>query len=264
MSYRFEKATAEDVAALRQDCLRQLTAPLDGMWESFVSMADDYVICRKGKIIGHCSVDAAQKILQFHTPEVPDPHASFHQALTTLDITGAVAATCDPHFLSLCLDHQQSVSVNALMYHLTETTVIEPVTFPPNMDFRAVGFSELETALAFGTETLRADRNWLTSYFTERIEGGELFGLWQNKQLIATGECRPSKTQKAYTDLGMMVAENQRGKGLATRILRRLLHLSRKRGLIPICSTESGNIAAQKAIIRSGFTSYHRILDITF
>ena len=84
------------------------------------------------------------------------------------------------------------------------------------------------------------------------------------KIALATGECRPSDSQKPYADLGMVVSKNHRGQGLATNILRQLIRRCRENGLSPICSTERDNYAAQKAIENSGFVSHHRLLEIAF
>lgn len=70
--------------------------------------------------------------------------------------------------------------------------------------------------------------------------------------------------QTEYADLGMIVAQSQRGKGIATQVLNRLVNSANERGLTPICSTESSNLGAQKAIKRAGLTSQNRIIQIEF
>ncbi|MBL4838492.1 MAG: GNAT family N-acetyltransferase [Kordiimonadaceae bacterium] len=85
-----------------------------------------------------------------------------------------------------------------------------------------------------------------------------------SRQLNCRWERRISDTQKPYADVGMVVAKDWRRKGLATAILQQLALLCRGEGLRAICSTESGNIGAQKAIENAGFISTQRILDISF
>lgn len=70
--------------------------------------------------------------------------------------------------------------------------------------------------------------------------------------------------QTEYADLGMIVAQSQRGKGIATQVLSWLIHSANGRGLSPICSTESGNLGAQKAIKRAGLMAQNRIVQIEF
>ena len=101
-------------------------------------------------------------------------------------------------------------------------------------------------------------------YYGDLIKRKELFGLWDGKTLIATGERRVSETQKPYADVGMIVSTTHRGQGLATMILQKLLNLCGEKGLSAICSTEKDNVGAQKAIAKAGFIDHHRIVEFKF
>ena len=150
------------------------------------------------------------------------------------------------------------------MYHLKKDAVIENSRLPAQSNFRLIETVELNKAVEFGVNAIGADAGWLEGYYMELIARGELYGLWQDSDLIAAGELRLSASQKNIADVGVVVSQNHRVQGLATNVLRQLIHSARKLGLNAICSTESDNIAAQKAITKSGFTSYHQILDISF
>ncbi len=91
-----------------------------------------------------------------------------------------------------------------------------------------------------------------------------IFVLREHGKLIATSECRISKTQKPYADLGMIVAEEHRCKGVGNYILARAKAFCYERGAVPICSCEAGNIGSKKAIIKAGFVSRHRIVLTKF
>ncbi len=263
-NHRFIRTAPNELTGLKQRYLRQLAAPLDGMWECFVTLADHYSIICGDEVVGYCVINSEQRLLQFYVAGARDAGRIFSRVLTELKVTGAFLSTGDGQYLSNCLDHQKSVAVNALLYHVEKDYEIKKAVFPAQSHFRPVKINELEATLDFGVQTLGADPDWLKAYFSERIAGGELFGLWQGNQLMATGECRPSRTQKPCADLGMVVAENHRGKGLATNILRYLLQYCRENGLTAICSTGHDNLAARKTIEKSGFICHHRILEILF
>jgi len=55
-------------------------------------------------------------------------------------------------------------------------------------------------------------------------------------KLIATSECRISKTQKPYADLRMIVAEEHLCKGVGNYILARAKAFCYERAAVPICS----------------------------
>ncbi len=262
--YRLIKTDSAELTDLKQMYLSQSAAPLDGMWESFVTQADHYSIQSRDKIIGYSVINSEQKLLQFFVIGAHHKGRIFSQVLAEKNVTGAFVNTAESQFLSLCMDHHKSVVINALMYHVEKDTLIKEAVFPPETDFRIIDEDELPTAFEFGIRTLGVDPDWLKGYFTNLIKREELFGLWQDDCLIATGECRVSDSQKPFADVGMIVSKSHRKQGLATNILRALIHLCHQDGLRPICSTEAGNIAAQKAIAKAGFISHHRILEIIF
>jgi GNAT superfamily N-acetyltransferase len=86
--------------------------------------------------------------------------------------------------------------------------------------------------------------------------------LWRNGRLLATGECCDfDYYQKDYTDVGLIVDESMREKGLGAKLFKYLIGIAESRGLKLICSTEKITIGAQKAINRAGFISANRILQ---
>ncbi|WP_272873082.1 GNAT family N-acetyltransferase, partial [Vibrio anguillarum] len=83
----------------------------------------------------------------------------------------------------------------------------------------------MEQFVEFAATTIGAPEQWLTGYFGNLIDRKELFGYWSENELIATGECRLSdEYQTEYADLGMIVAQSQRGKGIATQLLKWLVN----------------------------------------
>lgn len=262
--YQIQKTSPDKLLFLKNEYLEDLIAPLDGMWVSFISMADHYAIVRGIDIIGYVVVNSDQVMLRNYVRRGHDQEDLFAQVIKELAIKGAVVATQEFNFLSLCLDNQKSVSINGLLYHCDPDTKIEIADFPEDTEFKVIKPQELKTAIDFAVTAIGAPQGWLQGYYSERIEGKELFGLWREDVLMAVGECRPSAEQPSYADLGMVVAADYRGQGLATAILREMLHDCRNKGLNPICSTEGTNVAARKAISNAGFESKRRLLDVSF
>lgn len=262
--YTFEATSSDKLSELKATYRASVDAPLDGMWEAFTGMADHYAIRESGALVGYCAVNSEHKMLQFFAPKTDDAVIAFKQAVDTLKITGAVASTAETTFLNHCKDNHTNISDHAIMYHMTDGTLASGASFPEGVIFRQLKEIDMQTAVDFGVTTLGADAGWLKSYFGGLIERSELFGLFDGASLIATGECRPSHTQFGSADVGMIVGTDHRGKGIATNMLRQLIQESLAQGLKPICSTEQGNIPAQKAITKAGFSAYHRILDIAF
>ncbi|MDG1857672.1 MAG: hypothetical protein P8I94_01130, partial [Emcibacteraceae bacterium] len=117
-NYKFEKTTNDAVSELREEYLMSLTDPIDGMWTTFVMMSDQYMIITGDKKVGYCSINEEHKVLQFYA--INDQDYIYAKMLEELDVKGAVVGTNEQHHLSLSMDNQKSVSVNALLYQCEE------------------------------------------------------------------------------------------------------------------------------------------------
>ena len=264
MELDFSKSTYQQMAGQREAYLLSTTAPLDGMWENaFFPMADHWEIAHTKQPIGFCSVNSEGKMLGFDVCRSAPQRSVFSQCIERLGVSGAFASTAEPTYLSLCADHQRTMSVNAIMYAENDHEQLTPAA-PVGMNVRKAGPDDLANAISFGVSAIQANQDWLSGYFEERIRKNELFGLWNNTKLIATGECRISPNQKKIADVGMIVGATHRKKGLATFMLQHLRSIGAQQGLKLICSTENSNTGAQKAIERAGFMPQNRILNFTF
>ncbi len=254
---------------LKDQYLQQTNAPLDGMWlYGFVPIGEHYGFHDGEELVGFCCVNAQGYLLQFFVSG-PYQHRSSEVFASLLggeggpcgEIHGAFVSTAEPRFLSLCLDHFPTFEVNALMYERVHVPDGEGrgVAIP---SMAAIEESQRAEAVAFAVETLGAPEDWLLGYYTNLIGRGELFGVWDEGRLIAIGENRSREGYRSdCVDLGVIVDPSQRGKGIATEILRRLATMNDQRGSMSICSTERANVAARTAIERAGFFAPHRILQ---
>lgn len=260
-----EVQSIDQLGALKQQYMDRTTAPLDGMWLcGFVPMAKHFAFNENGTIVGFCCINDEGYILQFHlSPRTQQNESELFDAilhsenLPTPKVKGAFASTAEPAYLSLCLDTFSTHTVNALMYQLVQssvpgsergTTVVEQQRLPELVEFAAANVG--------------APEEWLNGYYTDLISRQELFILEKDGRIVAAGESRGyDEYQTDYADLGVIVAESMRRKGLATSVLKELVTITRAKGLIPICSTEKTNVGAQKAIERAGFRADNRIVQ---
>jgi len=259
----------EQLSDLKQQYMELTTAPLDGMWLcGFVPMANHFGFYKGETLVGFCCINEEGYLLQFYLcSEVQTEAPLILQSLLTQkdsptgNVNGAFASTAEPQYLSLCFDTFSTFSVSTLMYQLSKGL--------PQFDgeksifhMPVIKIEQLAEAVDFAKTTLGAPEEWLSGYFTNLINRQELRGHWENDQLIATGECRGfDEYQQKYADLGVIVDESQRGKGLGTQVLLHQISVAEARGLRPICSTEKANIGAQKAISRAGLFASNRIVQ---
>ena len=248
----------------RRAYLKTTVVPLDGMWETaFFPAAKHWVIQSDDEMIGYCAIDEANALVGFQVFSPDRAEAAFEYCLEALGLSEAFVSTAEPNYLSLCMDHQTKVTVNALMFEDAGREATQ-AAFPNGSEFRKVTQAEFNIAIDFGLHSIGDRRDWLEGYYAERIQKEELFGLWNGRELRAAGELRISPIQDGIADVGMVVSPEFRKLGIATLILKQLRYEGQQRGLRLICSTEERNIGARKAIHRAGFVSTQRILKIIF
>ncbi|OED63219.1 GNAT family N-acetyltransferase [Vibrio splendidus ZS-139] len=267
-------STLSDLSELKTAYFTESTAPLDGMWHfGFVPISDHYGFYEDDTLVGYCVLNGEGYLLQFYLAPTTSTHI---EDLFTLivennssvigKVKGAFVSTAEPQYLSLCVDNTESFKVNAMMYRQN---------FLANSDCDSGRIEEIEMSLAteqqldqlveFASTTIGAPKEWLTGYYSNLIARQELWGYWESDDILATGECRKfDEHQTQFADLGMIIAQEERGKGLATRVIHFLKQHANSQGLEAMCSTESSNIGAQKAITRAGLSSKHRILQFDF
>ncbi|MBK1789556.1 GNAT family N-acetyltransferase [Persicirhabdus sediminis] len=255
----------DSLAPFKNQYLQETTAPLDGMWlDSFVADASFFGIHDQDQLVGYYCVNEDGYILQFYLQ--PDKHNQAHAIFATIlnnedrslkRVVGAYASTAEPNYLSTCLDHFTKFQPHTLMYQLGEHApeIKSPLTMVP------LRSKDLAAAVDFAHQSIGANKIWLESYFDRLISRQELYGYWQNNELIATGECRAfDDHQSGYADLGLIIAENHRGEGLGTQVMCFLAATAKDKGLKPICSTEKAHFGAQRAISKAGFVAHNRII----
>lgn len=258
-------ATPSAVSALCQAYLESLRAPLDGMWETFIGLADHWEIVRADERVGHFCVNEEQRLLQFHLT-APYEHLArdlFAQAVEQSRARGALVSSFEP-WLPLCLDRNREVRVHSLLYHDHRPPEISPDGVD-ELTFEVVRESEREAVEGFVRRCSPNDPgDWLGGYLETLVARGGLLLLRNGGTFLGTGELRVSDSQPPYADLGVIVAPEHRGQGLAPHILRLLKERCSRAGLVPICSTTTDNTSAQRAIAKAGFVDRHRLLEILF
>ena len=264
-----ECAELSSILDLKNQYLRSLAAPLDGMWEvGFINTALHWVIKEDSEVVGYFAVNDEGSLLQFYL--LPGftkyDRQIFENVIGHNSITSAIVHTIDPAFLSLCLDFHAEVSVHSYLYERQSNEVARHPLAKGTV-FRLVELSELNRTVSFQQTCLGGGEElieWLKGYSTNLISRRELFVLCRGDDWIGLGEYRKSDSQVNIVDVGVMVDPGERGQRWASYILSLLVDKSDSLEDHPICSTTVENIASQKAILGAGFESRNRILKVVF
>jgi predicted acetyltransferase len=231
-----------------------------------------------GERVGYFAAENG-RLLQFFVTEPYLPTASvfFDEVLVKANLDSAAVSTVEPTFLSLCLDRQTavstklntSVSINSYLFH-HHHPVQHTLHDYPNAHFRPATPTDLTQLVQFyqenneyeDTEAIEKGAGGHEPYARELIENGQVFLLVDDGVILGIGECRHSKTQKPYADVGMITNYQHRQRGIGVFVLAQLKESCYSHYVKPICSCAFDNIASRKTIEKAGFITQHRILDI--
>lgn len=238
-----------------------IVAPQDDMWATFADRSKHHGILLNGKTAGCCSINDQREISFFH---VQDPYLDraeelLEEAAKRLDAVAAHPSTVDPLFLSASLTVGSGAIPRALMYRQLEEPVGESLK-----ELRVATDADHAAAVEFADADAGLPRAFVDPYFADRIAKQELFVAERDGKIVGTGECRTDMRSKGNAHLGLVVGRHERGRGLGSRLMHRLVLECRDRKLTPLCSTEPTNHAARKLIHKAGFRARHRVFRIAF
>lgn len=248
-----------EIASLRRLLYKELTAPIDAMWELlYITSAPAHFIQEGNQKLGYCCIDEKKRLLQLFlfTPFKAKAIEVIQQMIETGLIEGAQLSSSTPTAFNACLFHATNISTHTFCFEHTN----ESIDFEEHLALELVTKDEIPAIKAFLKKEVGMDDTF--GYTQNLVNRREIFRVKQGDTIVATSECRLSDTQPEYADLGIIVNQDFRGRGFATEILQwqinRVLQLGRK----PICSTTIDNIASQKAIKKAGFYCSNIIFDI--
>jgi GNAT superfamily N-acetyltransferase len=254
-----EKVTSpEERFILSKEYIKTLASPIDSYWESvIIGKSQCYIIIYNGKKAGHFFVDSKRTLVQFyifreyfiHAPEI------FEYLISNDIAENAAVSTKETEFLSLCLDYQKSISIDSYLFTDNKDIKYELANFK-DVSFRLAKSNDI------GTIKTKCDPAF-EGYYEDLIENNQLFVLYSGDILLGIGEFRISKSNEQYGDIGMIVTEQYRRKGVGTYIITQLKEHCYRNNLKPVASCNHTNIASKKTLEKSGFISNHRIIYVT-
>ncbi len=251
------------IQRMRDDYLRTLVAPMDGMWESAViARATFWELRDRERHAGYLCIGSDHTLLRFHLAGEYRARAQeiFRWIIATHGIRRAITSTIEPLYFSLCLDVQQGILLHSYLFH--GSTHVEAPSRLGAIIVRTVEKGEFDAIARFYRAQTRGAGEWIEAFLRARLDRQELVGLYDGQSVVATGECIPSRAQPPYADVGMVVAHAYRGRGLGSAMLVHLKEHCSAAGWVPICSCAADNGASKRAIEKAGFLSEHRMVEV--
>jgi len=253
----------EEIINYRKQLYSSFTAPLDGMWEAlYVANANSYFIKKQEEEIGYCCIDQGKSLNQLFLKESHRylMNTIVTELINTKMIISAHLSSIEPTSFNTCLLFSKSIQAHTINYTFSSEQEKRVNTDVLNLNKACTQDSD-RIRTFFKSEIGFEDS---FGYTENLIQRGEIYIVEEENIIIATGECRLSDSQQKYADVGMVVKNTNRKKGLGTKVLSELINISNRNNRSPICSTTVDNIASQKAIERAGFFNSHTIFKMDF
>jgi len=206
-----QREPSDERQRIKDDYLGALVAPMDGMWESAVIAHADFWDIQDGeRYAGYFCVGSDNELLRFYLVADYQARAQdiFRWVVSTHGIRHAIASTIEPLYFSLCLDAQIGVALHSYLFR--DNKRVEPAPSLSASVFRKAETSEFDDITGFYCANTEGSGEWIEAFVHERLHHQELFGLYERRTLVATGECIPSQTQPPYADVGRVVARVSR------------------------------------------------------
>jgi len=253
----------DTVIQYRKQLYSNFIASLDGMWEAlYIANATVYLIKNKEEEIGYCCIDQDKGLNQLF---LIDAHRYLMNTVVTelinkCLIISAHLSSIEPTLFNTCLLSAKSIQANTINY--TFSSEQEKRVGTDVLNLNKATTLDADRIRAFFKEEIGFDDSF--GYTDNLIQRGEIYVVEEGNVVLATGECRLSDSQPEYADVGMVVKQHNRKKGLGTRVLSELVNIALENKRKPICSTTVDNIASQKAIERAGFYNSHIVFKMSF
>lgn len=245
---------------LRNNYSNTLLTPIDGYWEKVViGNSTCYEISYNKKIVGHFFVDSHKTLVEFYIFKDYYIYSQeiFKYIIESDMVENAAVSTRQSEFLSLCLDFQKSLYVSAYLFTDADNKKHE-LYHCENLSFRLAKKGDIKV-INNKCESRPQE------YYEELIRNEQLFVLYEGDILLGIGEFRINRTHSGqYADIGMVVAEEHRRKGFGTYIIIQLKEHCYRKKLKPMASCDRYNVASKNTLLKAGFISEHRIINVRF
>jgi len=244
---------------INKEYIKTIGVPIDGFWENVViGTSKCYQIIHDKKLVGHFFVDANKTLVQFHV--IKEYYTSrteiFEYIIKSKKVRSADVSTKELEYLALCLDNQKSVEVHTYLFDDNQKITQELNGFSKST-FRLANKDDIDTI------KINCDVAY-DGYYEDLIENDNLFVLYNESCLLGIGEFRVITSNEQYGDIGVVVAEEYRRRGIGTFIINQLKEHCYNKELQPLACCEVENIASRNTMEKAGFITKHCILHINF
>lgn len=260
----FEKSEIDNNMNIVNSYIETLTCVVDDFWEQHVINGVFYVIKYDNNIIGFYTLfnewDEKKYITSYY---LEDKYIWLAQdimksIINKFNVEKAYVATGDELFLSICLDFQKEICLQAYFFDGNTAHEVRKAEYG------------VECMKKVEIDEMNEIRNLTGDFYDDFTDKGlingeyELYRLVDNGETLGVGVMVPNKLKKGYIACGEIVLEKYRRRGVARSLQLNMAEMCRNNGYIPIGGCWYGNINSKRTFESCGRYSKTRLLNITF
>ena len=252
----------EEMNELREAYMKGLPYAQDLNIEENIWISEYDRILVNHRLAGYACIDAGKTLWEFYLIDTALTYAQdiFYYLINRNYIAAAECKTYDHLLLSLCMDYQKKAEGSAYLYR----DYIE-------CDIAFEGQNQVIMRLATDQDydmlskiDIIAEGIEFFYDLKKEISKGEVFIFLLENQLLGAGTCKEVWKGMPYRELGMVVDEKHRKKGLGTFILVKMREYCVHNNLLPVCGCYYYHSSSKKTLEKAGFISKHRVIRFSF
>lgn len=230
--------------------------------EENVWMCQYYKININSAYIGYICVDSQKTLWEFYLVDSAQIYAQevFKYLIEMNYIIAAESKTYDNLLMSLCLDYQKKASCNAYLFR-DDTDIKASSSGFENIKIRLATKDDINDLAKINRFAENVD---FFFDLEEEIKKEEIYIFHSDGELFGAGTCKRICQCQNYYDLGMIVPEKYRRKGIGTYIITKLKEYCYNNDKIPVCDCYYFNYPSKKTLEKAGFISKHRMVRFEF
>lgn len=180
-----------------------------------------------------------------------------HRLLDDRLITKVLCKSFDTHLLNAALSRTATVSTAAYLFRRS-VTVPSP-SLNGAVEFRKAALADADAIMAFNDGFFESVDE-LIGYLN--LEG--LFVLELERKIVACGIGVAVVPGQRDIDIGMLVSEDHRNRGLGHFVVHAVKEHYLGIGFRPICGCAVSNVASKRVLEKAGFIGEHRLFSIRY
>lgn len=211
---------------------------------------------------GYICVDSSKTLWEFYLDKESLVYSQeVFKYLIDMDyIVATESKTYDYLLMSLCADFQKRAECNAYLFR-DDSEVKYSLCGFNNIGIRLANMDDIKNLSEINRFAEGVDFFY---NLEEEISKEEIFIFHENNELLGAGVCKKICNNLNYYDIGMIVPQKHRRRGLGTYIIIKLKEYCYGNGKIPVCDCYYYNTSSKKTLEKAGFVSKHRMIRFEF